>query len=127
MFNKISTISQGTRRITFTYGADDQRRSMKSYNGTAVTSEKIYSGDYEKETVNGLITERHYISTPSGITAVLITTNGAKNMYYLCKDHQQSITALMDESGNIREQYAYEDVYKRQSKMLSINRFTKRE
>ncbi|KXT48898.1 RHS repeat-associated core domain-containing protein [Bacteroides intestinalis] len=115
MFNKISTISQGTRRITFTYGADDQRRSMKSYNGTAVTSEKIYSGDYEKETVNGLITERHYISTPSGITAVLITTNGAKNMYYLCKDHQQSITALMDESGTIREQYAYDAWGKRRN------------
>lgn len=115
MFNKISTISQGTRRITFIYGADDQRRSMKSYNGTAVTSEKIYSGDYEKETVNGLITERHYISTPSGITAVLITTNGAKNMYYLCKDHQQSITALMDESGTIREQYAYDAWGKRRN------------
>lgn len=115
MFNKISTISQGTRRITFTYGADDQRRSMKSYNGTAVTSEKIYSGDYEKETVNGLITERHYISTPSGITAVLITTNGAKNMYYLCKDHQQSITALMDESETIREQYAYDAWGKRRN------------
>lgn len=115
MFNKISTISQGTRRITFTYGADDQRRSMKSYNGTTLTSEKIYSGDYEKETVNGLITERHYISTPSGITAVLITTSGAKNMYYLCKDHQQSITALMDESGTIREQYAYDAWGKRRN------------
>lgn len=115
MFNKISSISQGTRRITFTYGADDQRRSMKSYNGTTVTSEKVYSGDYEKETVNGVITERHYISTPSGITAVLITTNGTKNMYYLCKDHQQSITALMDESGTIREQYAYDAWGKRRN------------
>lgn len=108
VFNKTASVSADSLREEFLYGPDEQRRVVNTYAGSDLVSSKIYSINYEKIITNGHVMERNYINTPVGVTAVYITQDSISQMYYLCKDHQNSITAVISQDKKICEEYAYD-------------------
>ena len=98
----------------YKYGPDHYRRKtvMKDSNMTTgaetVIYTRYYDGNYEKE-INATGTkEFYYISSPVGIIAVYIVTNGSGQLYYTLTDHLGSIIALMDENGTVVEETNYD-------------------
>ena len=100
-----SQILDGTKKMDFTYDYSGSRNTMKYYEGSTLKRSKIYCGMYEKETDSYGTKEICYVSTPSGITAFHLKTNGGSSVFYQHLDHQGSPLVLSDQGGNkINEQ-----------------------
>ena len=69
---------------------------------------KTYVGDCEFVTDNGLATTRTYLSSPYGVFAVVVSTNGNDAVYYVYKDHIGSWTSITDSEGNVRQKLRYD-------------------
>jgi len=70
---------------------------------------RYYAGNYQKDTINGTWKKIHYIMGGTGLVAVYIKwSTGVENMYYVCKDRQGSIMALVKQDGTIAEKYSYD-------------------
>jgi RHS repeat-associated protein len=108
--DRVSEISQGIYKANFTYGADDNRRTMQEKTNGALTQTTFYAGNYEQtETEDGKTIGRLYINSPDGLLAVEITGNTNKNgFYYAHTDHLGSVLALSNSTGTIVERYAYD-------------------
>lgn len=66
---------------------------------------RIYAGLFELEKYPDESTrEICYIAGANGITAMIIN----EDIFYLRRDHQGSVTALVDVNGNIVEEYSYD-------------------
>ncbi|MDD4921021.1 MAG: RHS repeat-associated core domain-containing protein [Bacteroidales bacterium] len=104
-FKKISTLTEGNKYYTLSYGVDDQRRKS-IYQIDGVTRQtRYYLGNYEEEIdAAGNIRKIHYLSGG----AVYIQNNNADSLLYGYSDNQGSLIALTDESGNVLESYAYD-------------------
>jgi len=77
---------------------------LKNLNGTLLKT-RIYCGLYEKEIIpGGQVKEYCYIAGGKGITAVMINND----LYYLRRDHQGSITGVIDENSTVVESYSYD-------------------
>ncbi len=50
----------------------------------------------------------HYIATPDGISAVLVTNGSNRNMYYLYNDNQGSLIAVADANGVKKAEFSYD-------------------
>ena len=107
-FNKTKSITENGNSVYFVYGADQQRRIMKEYEDEELVKTTYYQSNYEETTDGSNVKKYHYISGINGLIAVLITTNNNDILYYITKDHLGSITALVDEDGNIAEEYGYD-------------------
>lgn len=74
--------------------------------------EKFYAEGYEKiiDHVKSTEFDYNYVSGPFGIFGVNITnqTTKAEQFYFIQKDHLGSVMALIDECGNIHNEYAYD-------------------
>ncbi len=108
-FNKPTAITENGYTLTIDYGYDQQRRRSvlkDASNNTIYT--RIFAGDYEEETAGGVTRKIHYINSPSGLVAVYITVNSTSTMYYILTDKLGSITHLLDNAGNVVQQYAYD-------------------
>jgi YD repeat-containing protein len=104
-FKKIQTLTEGSKSYELTYGVDDERRMSLYKVNNAIKLTRYYLGDYEEEVYpNGTIRKIHYLSGG----AVLIRNNGVDSLLYGYSDHQGSLIALTDESGNVLERYAYD-------------------
>ena len=104
-FKKIKILEEGNKHYELTYGVDDQRckSEYKVNNQTQLT--RYYLGDYEEEIdANGNLRQIHYLSGG----AVMIINNGEETLYYGYTDFQGSLIALVDESANVVEKYAYD-------------------
>jgi RHS repeat-associated protein len=106
-FNKTSKIhptdkTDPAEDYVITYGPDDQRRKSV-YNGIT----KTYVGLYEKRSNGDVL---HYISTPDGICAVLVTNSstGTRDMYYLYNDYQGSLISVANGNGAKITEFAYD-------------------
>ena len=97
-FNKVSTVTQGSNKLTITYGPDRQRvKTVLVYGGATTTT--LYAGNYEQRTAGGVTTTYHYVASPDGLIAVYVKKNGATTPYYVETDHLGSIINLFDASG----------------------------
>ena len=97
-FNKVSTVTQGSNKLTITYGPDRQRvKTVLVYGGTTTTT--LYAGNYEQRTAGGVTTTYHYVASPDGMIAVYVKKNGTTTPYYVETDHLGSIINLFDASG----------------------------
>lgn len=103
-FGKVASITEGENSVTFHYGFDHQRiRSLVHHNGKVF--EKNYVGECEFITQPGLgITERTFLSCPTGVFAVVETKNGNTEIHYIHKDHLGSWTTITDSKGNIEQE-----------------------
>ena len=104
-FKKISTLTQGNKAYTLSYGVDGERKKS-IYKLNNVTQEtRYYLGDYEEMTDAAGITKKiHYLSGG----AILVATGNTETMYYGYYDHLGSLTALANEQGQVMERYAYD-------------------
>jgi RHS repeat-associated protein len=96
-----ATIDGSTYSSQFTYGPDHQRwRQVATYsNGTETTH--YVGGLLEKTNARGMTMWRHYVTTPSGLTAIVSrNSDGSKTVTYALGDHLGSSDTLLDESGN---------------------------
>jgi len=116
-FNKVSSIWDNLYRYDFTYGADNERRTMKYYtkvSGNFVLQKThYYVGEYEEVVSAGaipIIEQRVYISSPYGQVAMHLKNSTGSNtgLYYTHSDHLGSVLALTNENGVVVEEHSYE-------------------
>jgi RHS repeat-associated protein len=108
------SICQNNKSLTFTYGPDQQRIKTVFTDGV-VTKTKSFSSDYEEEVTAAGTRKLHYISSPYGLAAIYIDDGVNPQMYYVLKDHLGSITGLVDQNGNLAEEYSYDAWGKRRN------------
>ena len=109
-FNKVSTIGEGTYDMEFTYGQDRLRRVTKLYENSTLTQTKLFLGNYEKVTDETTSTEKeyHYLSSPSGLFAVVTRTDGgSETLNYVLTDHLGSIQTITDDEGELPTTFSY--------------------
>lgn len=57
---------------------------------------KYYSGSYEKTITGSTVTETHYVSSPTGLVAILVKQGTAVQTYYVETDHLGSVTGIIN-------------------------------
>lgn len=110
-FNSVASISEGQLMAFFTYGADDQRRKMVLYENGTLKQERqyIFTGLFEREFNLGKWQEYCYIETPTGTAVEISSSSRSSDLYFLLKDYQGSILALVNETGgSVVEEYSFD-------------------
>jgi RHS repeat-associated protein len=107
-FQKVSTVSEGTKSLSITYGTDQQRRKC-IFNNNGTTFTRYYMGDYEEE-VNaaGSIRKLHYVAGGDGLAAIFVQNGGKDTLYYCYTDYQGNLLAVTNESGTVLQRLAYD-------------------
>lgn len=104
-FKRPDKITEGSYEMTFMYAADyERRKTVLKQNGNVIDT-RLYMGDYEIDTKNGLKRQIHYISGGDGICSIVIReVNGSSNdltYYFPYTDHLGSILTVTDANGTI--------------------------
>ena len=103
-FLKTASISEDNYLLNLTYGPDYERVKTELLQYGNPVETRYFLGNYEKQIVNGIITntrEIHYVSGGNGICAILVKENGiVQPSYIVYTDHLGSITTVTDQSGN---------------------------
>jgi len=92
--------------LKYTYGEDNERRYSSFIDPTDTHSdyERFYIGDFEKQELDGVEYNIHYIE---GGAIVLQQDGGAFEYYYTYKDYLGSFSTITDNSGNVIENKSY--------------------
>ena len=104
---QLKQLTSSAGSSSFEYGADG-RMIKRTENG--VVAHLIYDGVHLLAEVDrNLFVTRRYTYGPGvdNILSMTVTTNGQSYTYYYLKDHQNSVVALTDESGEMVESYSY--------------------
>ncbi|HOZ15530.1 MAG TPA: polymorphic toxin type 23 domain-containing protein [Tenuifilaceae bacterium] len=109
-YNQPKEIINGDWKAIFEYGPDLNRREMKQYQGETLKETWIYFGGFEEKRLpSGEIYQHCYISSPNGQVALFRKKNSENyTPYFILKDHLGSITALLNTSGGIEQEYSYD-------------------
>jgi len=107
-FNKAESITRGDTSLSFTYGVDFERVQSVLQRGTQIITTRYISPNYEEEITATGVSKRHYLHTPSGLSAIIVQTTTATQTYYVHTDHLGSIQALTNESGTLVQRYSYD-------------------
>ena len=96
-FDKVSSITQGTKRLDLYYGADRQRvyHDMSHNSLTRNTTKRFFTNLYEEVRRGEDIKKYHYLTSPSGLFAIFVTDNDTSAMSYVLKDHIGSLYATV--------------------------------
>jgi RHS repeat-associated protein len=108
-FNKPVEIHTLEDSIVFLYSPVQNRLRTEHYNeNDQLIKTKYYSGSYERTIINDTVRHYHYIWSPEGPVALVIQIDDDEpEIYYLCTDHLNSITGIMNSSGTMLEEYNY--------------------
>jgi len=110
-FDKVKRIEEGSNRLEYTYGYDQQRIRMFEY-VDGVERQKEYVGNCElvTETTGNAQVQKWltYLVGPTGIYAVVVSNNNADTLHYVLKDHLGSWTTITDASGNVEQELSYD-------------------
>ncbi|MCE3603624.1 hypothetical protein LXA47_08390 [Massilia sp. P8910] len=123
-FDMPVTLANPAASLTFVYGPDHQRVKQITPSGTTiyVNPDNVGALLYEKEIkADGSVEHKHYITSPSGVAAMITQTVAATTTLYLHRDHLGSTTAITDESGALKERMAYEPFGKRRTPAGAID------
>ena len=107
-FDKVSSITQGTKRLDLYYGADRQRvyHNMSHNSLTRNTTKRFFTNLYEEVRRGDDIKKYHYLTSPSGLFAIFVTHNDTSVMSYVLKDHLGSLYATVT-NGDV-EYYSFD-------------------
>lgn len=106
--NLSSSIAQEPYYLQFLYGPSGQRiKTVLKEDGDTIKT-KYFSLDYEKEITASGVRNLHYIYSPYGLEAVMITQDATENLYLTETDNLGSIISLLDEEGSYVEKYLYD-------------------
>lgn len=93
------TVGTDAFELEFEYGPELQRtRSMLRRNGTTVNT-KVYLGDYEVQTIDGIAEQIHYITGGDGLCAIITQGSGSARIHATYTDHLGSIVAVTHADG----------------------------
>ena len=128
-FDKPTLISKSGASSTMWYGVDRElyyKEDSYLEGSKSVTYKTTYVGNYEKVVRsggNGALTEHKYYI---GDVVVTNRSNSSSDTFYLHKDHQGSVVAATNASGNVISQAIYDPFGKRTSiyQQSSIANFT---
>ena len=102
--------------LVYTYGVGNKRIKAMQYSGGQLVRTTWYGDGFERVVEGSTEKFYHWIQSPDGPVALVIkVTGGATTIYYLCTDHLNSITGIMDASGNMQEEYSYDPWGRRRS------------
>ncbi|MEO1625761.1 MAG: FG-GAP-like repeat-containing protein, partial [Bacteroidota bacterium] len=80
-FDQPSRVSEGNFELDYVYGHERQRiKSVLKENGT-VKKTRLYMGDFERQTVNGVTKDIHYVNAGQG-TVGIVVKNGSSYEFY---------------------------------------------
>jgi len=74
--------------------------------GPAIT--RYYSGSYEKTITGSTVTETHYVSSPTGLVAILVKQGSAVQTYYVETDHLGSVTGIINTDKTYASKSSYD-------------------
>ncbi len=110
-FNKVCRAEENGATMNLIYGFGRQRviQNLQEADGFETTKTYVL-GLYEKiETSDGNTKELHYINTPTGLAAIYTIENETdREINYILNDHLGSMHVVLDEAGNIEEEYSYD-------------------
>jgi len=102
--HKARTISEiidaQSHEVTYTYGPDQQRRTSTRREQGQLKETRTYVGNYEKQIIDGVTREIHYVHGGDGLCAMLVREGGTTKLYYVFKDHLGSIIKVVEPSGS---------------------------
>ena len=108
-FKMLESASNGVDSIFITYGVDFQRRRMKIFKNDSLILTRYYFSDYEEERyADGRVRKIDYITGPTGVVGVRISTNGTDTLLHAFTDRFGNLVMLADEEGNVVERLAYD-------------------
>ncbi|MEO1629128.1 MAG: RHS repeat-associated core domain-containing protein, partial [Bacteroidota bacterium] len=100
-FDQPAEVTEGNFELDYDYGFKYQRiKSVLKENG-AVTTTRLYMGDFERQTKQGVTKDIHYVNAGQGTVAMIVKDNGVYDFYYTYTDHLGSILTVTDDSGTI--------------------------
>ncbi|MEN9609430.1 MAG: hypothetical protein RLZZ628_244 [Bacteroidota bacterium] len=101
-FQRPEKITENGNELTYTYAADYERRKAVLKTNGATVYTRLYFGDYEITTRNGVNQYVHYIAGGDGICAIAVKEgNSAFNFYVPYTDHLGSILTVTNTSGTV--------------------------
>lgn len=107
-FDKVRSIIEGPRIITYDYGHNQQRISVTEDIDGAVRN-KVYVNQCEFISQPGQSTlTRTFIQGPSGVFAVAEQQDGKTSLHYIHKDHLGSWTLITDEQGAVEQEIHFD-------------------
>ena len=102
--------------LVYTYGAGNNRIKARLFSGGQLVRTTWYGDNFERVVEGSVEKFYHWILSPDGPVALVVTvTGGSTTYYYLCRDHLNSITGIMDASGAMLEEYSYDPWGRRRS------------
>lgn len=107
MSDKVKTISQDNRTLSYNYGYDHQRIHMEERVGDELVTTKDYYGNCEIID-NGSPIPHTYLSGPLGTFAVVRNMMGEDQVSFILKDHLGSWTAITDSDGNLLQELSFD-------------------
>ena len=106
-FDKIKSISHGTKTLNVSYGADRQRVRQTLNTGNSTKTKQYFTPLYEVVNENGTTKKIHYLTSSTGLFAIFaLDSNNNGTMSYVIKDHQGSMYATV--TGNTVERYSFD-------------------
>lgn len=116
-FDKVSSMTKAENRLEIIYGADRQRIIQKTYQYDVLKHTRIHVGSYyEKEIVDTLTSEIHYIYGGEGVVAVhKKNSDNTSELNYWYKDHIGSVSVITNDLGAILEELSYDAWGKRRN------------
>ena len=95
-FDKVKSISQGTKTLNVSYGADRQRVRQTLNIGNSTKTKQYFTPLYEVVNESGTIKKIHYLTSSTGLFAIFaLDSNNNGTMSYVIKDHQGSMYATI--------------------------------
>ena len=108
-FKMLESASNGVDSIFITYGVDFQRRRMKIFKNDSLILTRYYFSDYEEEHyADGRVRKIDYITGPTGLVGVRISTNGTDTLLHAFTDRFGNLVMLVDGDKNIVDRLAYD-------------------
>ncbi|MDO4524441.1 MAG: FG-GAP-like repeat-containing protein [Bacteroidales bacterium] len=108
-FKMLESATNGVDSIFITYGVDFQRRRMKIFKNDSLILTRYYFSDYEEEHyADGRVRKIDYITGPTGLIGVNISTDGLDTLLYAFTDRFGNLVMLVDDKGNVVEKLAYD-------------------
>ena len=90
-------------------GVDFQRRRMKIFKNDSLILTRYYFSDYEEEHyADGRVRKIDYITGPTGLVGVRISTNGTDSLLHAFTDRFGNLVMLVDGDKNIVDRLAYD-------------------
>ncbi|MEO1626325.1 MAG: RHS repeat-associated core domain-containing protein, partial [Bacteroidota bacterium] len=94
-------VSEGNYELGYAYGHDRQRNMSTLKQNGVTTTTRLYLGEMERQTKNGVTKDIHYINAGQGTIGIVVKTGSTYDFYSTYTDHLGSILRVTDDSGSV--------------------------